>query len=135
MIKACLNGGRACPDHARVPLTPEALAADTAACADAGAGAVHVHPRDGSGRETLDAGAVDADADAALASAHAVIAALPAGGPPMLLHGDGGCCWPVLREALRLGLDTRIGLEDTLVMPDGFPAPGNAALVVAATGI
>lgn len=51
---------------------------------------------------------------------------------PVLLHGEGSSCWPALREAARLGLATRIGLEDTLVFPDGSPAPDNAALVRAA---
>lgn len=51
---------------------------------------------------------------------------------PTLLHGDGSSAWPALRLAGRLGLSTRIGLEDVLVLPDGSPAPGNAALVRAA---
>lgn len=72
---------------------------------------------------------------AALANAHAVLPALPAGGPPVLLHGEGAVSWPILREAVRLGLDTRIGLEDTLELPDGSIAPDNAALVAAAVGI
>jgi uncharacterized protein (DUF849 family) len=53
-------------------------------------------------------------------------------GVPILLHGEGAAAWPVLREAGRRGLDARIGLEDTLVLPDGSPAPDNAALVTAA---
>jgi len=53
-------------------------------------------------------------------------------GVPVLLHGEDGSAWPVLREAGRLGLDARIGLEDVLVLPDGRPAPDNAALVAAA---
>ncbi|MFC5803604.1 3-keto-5-aminohexanoate cleavage protein [Streptomyces formicae] len=52
--------------------------------------------------------------------------------PPVLLHGEDTGAWPVLRLARRLGLDTRIGLEDTLLLPDGRPAPSNAALVAAA---
>ncbi|MFJ4618591.1 3-keto-5-aminohexanoate cleavage protein [Streptomyces sp. NPDC088812] len=40
--------------------------------------------------------------------------------------------WPVLRLAGRLGLATRIGLEDTLVLPDGRRALSNAQLVTAA---
>lgn len=50
-------------------------------------------------------------------------------GRPVLLHGEDGGAWPVLRLAGRLGLATRIGLEDTLVLPDGQPAPSNARLV------
>lgn len=50
-------------------------------------------------------------------------------GRPVLLHGEDGGAWPVLRLAGRLGLATRIGLEDTLVLPDGEPASSNAQLV------
>jgi uncharacterized protein (DUF849 family) len=52
---------------------------------------------------------------------------------PILLHGEEGGAWPVLRLAHELHLDTRIGLEDTLLLPDGTPAPDNAALISAAT--
>lgn len=72
------------------------------------------------------------DVAVALADASRILAALPAGAPPVLLHGEGPATWPVLAEAVRRGLDTRIGLEDTLCLPDGSPAGGNAALVVAA---
>ena len=50
----------------------------------------------------------------------------------VLLHGEGSSCWPALREAARLELPTRIGLEDTLMLPDGSRALDNAALVAAA---
>ena len=46
-----------------------------------------------------------------------------------LLHGEGERCWPMVALAGRLGLPTRIGLEDTLTAPDGTPVSGNAALV------
>ncbi|MDH2427684.1 3-keto-5-aminohexanoate cleavage protein [Sphaerisporangium sp. TRM90804] len=46
-----------------------------------------------------------------------------------LLHGEGTATWPLIAEAARLGLATRIGLEDTLLTPDGRRAPGNAGLV------
>ena len=78
---------------------------------------------------------MDSAAPAALENARAVLAALPPGGPTVLLHGEGSAAWPVLREALRLGLDTRIGLEDTLLLPDGAVAPDNAALVAAAVAL
>jgi uncharacterized protein (DUF849 family) len=52
---------------------------------------------------------------------------------PVLLHGEDGGAWPVLRLAASRGLDTRIGLEDVLLLPDGTPAPDNAALVLAAS--
>ncbi len=48
---------------------------------------------------------------------------------PVLLHGEGASAWLALRLAIELGLDTRIGLEDTLVLPDGRVASGNAELV------
>ncbi|MFF2861018.1 3-keto-5-aminohexanoate cleavage protein [Streptomyces rubiginosohelvolus] len=48
---------------------------------------------------------------------------------PVLLHGEDGAAWPVLHLAASRGLDTRIGLEDVLHLPDGTPAPDNAALV------
>jgi uncharacterized protein (DUF849 family) len=54
------------------------------------------------------------------------------GSAPVLLHGQDEQAWPVLREALRLGLDVRIGLEDALNLPDGSPARDNAELVRAA---
>lgn len=51
---------------------------------------------------------------------------------PVLLHGEEDACWPLVAHAGRLGLPTRIGLEDTLVLPDGTPARDNAELVRAA---
>ncbi len=47
----------------------------------------------------------------------------------MLLHGEDTTTWPVLAYAARLELDARIGLEDTLLRPDGTPATDNADLV------
>jgi uncharacterized protein (DUF849 family) len=58
---------------------------------------------------------------------------LAAGSPaPVLLHGLDESCWPLLEHAGARGLQARIGLEDTLALPDGSPAPDNAALVAAA---
>jgi uncharacterized protein (DUF849 family) len=51
---------------------------------------------------------------------------------PRLQHGDGDPTWRLLADALARGLDTRIGLEDTTVLPDGSVAADNAALVGAA---
>ncbi len=70
--------------------------------------------------------------ESALADAAAMLDALGAGGPPVLLHAEGAGVWAVLDEAVRRGLDTRIGLEDTLRLPDGSPTPDNVALVAAA---
>ncbi|MFF8291693.1 3-keto-5-aminohexanoate cleavage protein [Streptomyces sp. NPDC016309] len=75
----------------------------------------------------------DRDAATAGDTARALLAELGgARGVPVLLHGEEGGAWPVLRLAVRLGLDTRVGLEDTLVLPDGRPAGSNARLVEAA---
>jgi uncharacterized protein (DUF849 family) len=60
-----------------------------------------------------------------------LLASLP-GSAPVLLHGEDSAAWPVLWRARALGLDARIGFEDTLMLPDGAPAPSNAALVHAA---
>ena len=38
----------------------------------------------------------------------------------------------LLSDAVRRGIDTRIGLEDTLYDPDGTLTAGNSALVAAA---
>ncbi|MFA1547365.1 3-keto-5-aminohexanoate cleavage protein [Actinomadura chokoriensis] len=54
---------------------------------------------------------------------------------PILLHGEDGGAWPVLRLAVRHNLDVRIGLEDTLTLPDGSPAGDNAALVQTARAL
>lgn len=53
-------------------------------------------------------------------------------GVPILLHGEGATCWNTLRLAVGLDLSTRIGLEDSLTLPDGSLAAGNADLVAAA---
>jgi uncharacterized protein (DUF849 family) len=54
---------------------------------------------------------------------------------PRLLHGFNRTTWPLLEEAGRRGWETRIGLEDTLTLPDGTVAPGNAELVRAAAAL
>jgi uncharacterized protein (DUF849 family) len=51
---------------------------------------------------------------------------------PRLLHGIDRTAWPLIGEAARRGLQTRIGFEDTVTLPGGAPAPSNAALVTAA---
>lgn len=52
---------------------------------------------------------------------------------PRLQHGDGKLTWALIADAFRRGLDTRVGLEDTLEEPDGERTAGNAALVRIAT--
>jgi uncharacterized protein (DUF849 family) len=51
---------------------------------------------------------------------------------PRLQHGDGEATWVLLRDAIDRGVDTRIGLEDTRLDPDGGRTAGNEALVRAA---
>lgn len=51
-------------------------------------------------------------------------------GVPVLLHGEERSAWPGVLLAREHGLDTRIGLEDTLTLPDGTDAPSNAELVL-----
>ena len=48
---------------------------------------------------------------------------------PQVHHGDGIASWAVNARALRRGHGMRTGLEDTPVLPNGQPAPDNAALV------
>jgi uncharacterized protein (DUF849 family) len=52
-----------------------------------------------------------------------------------LLHGEGPACWPLIAHAGTLGLPTRIGLEDTILGPDGSAVSGNAELVQLAVPI
>jgi uncharacterized protein (DUF849 family) len=75
----------------------------------------------------LDGAATEAEAELLLAAVGE--------GAPVLLHGEGSSCWPALRAAARRGLDTRIGLEDVLDLPDGSPTPDNATLVRAASSV
>jgi uncharacterized protein (DUF849 family) len=56
----------------------------------------------------------------------------PAPSTTRLLHGTEATAWPLLAEAARRGYDMRIGLEDTLRMPEGGTAADNAELVRAA---
>ncbi|BBB02144.1 hypothetical protein RVR_9882 [Actinacidiphila reveromycinica] len=79
---------------------------------------------------------VDRDPATAVDSGVALLEELAAAGGldrvgrgAVLLHGEEGGAWPVLRLAARRGLDVRIGLEDTVVLPDGGAAADNAELV------
>jgi uncharacterized protein (DUF849 family) len=47
-------------------------------------------------------------------------------------HGYDLATWHVMRAAVAMGQDIRVGLEDTTVLPDGSAAKGNADLVAAA---
>ncbi|MEV5612968.1 3-keto-5-aminohexanoate cleavage protein [Streptomyces sp. NPDC052225] len=76
---------------------------------------------------------MDTAPESATATARTLLSAIgTAHGRPVLLHGMDGGTWPVLSLAARLGLATRVGLEDTLFLPDGERAGGNGPLVAAA---
>lgn len=69
-----------------------------------------------------------AEAEAFVEEIHAVLdgAGLTA---PRLQHGDGEAAWVLLTDAVRRGIGTRIGLEDTLHEPRGELTTGNEGLV------
>jgi uncharacterized protein (DUF849 family) len=73
----------------------------------------------------------DETTDAALETVEGIVDVLGDLAPevPRLLHGEGATAWDLVAEAARRGYDSRIGLEDTLRLPDGKVAPGNAELV------
>lgn len=60
LVQACVNGARPRGYHPRLPVTPEALAADARECVRAGAAELHLHVRAAGGTETLAPEAVDA---------------------------------------------------------------------------
>jgi uncharacterized protein (DUF849 family) len=74
------------------------------------------------------------DGEAAWANAGETLAAVDAAGieAPRLAHGYDAATWTVLPRAATAGLDIRVGLEDTLTLPDGSLAAGNGELVAAA---
>lgn len=51
---------------------------------------------------------------------------------PILMHGDEASVWPIYREAMARGFDSRIGLEDGNLLPSGRMARDNAELIRAA---
>jgi uncharacterized protein (DUF849 family) len=75
----------------------------------------------------------DPEPASARATADAIGAALDHDGiaAPRVYHGLGMATWPVIELGIEEGWDVRVGLEDTLRLPDGSPAPGNAELVAA----
>jgi uncharacterized protein (DUF849 family) len=75
--------------------------------------------------------------DAAVAGAAAMSTRLDALGIdlPQVHHGAGIATWAVLEAAIPAGHDVRIGLEDTLVLPDGRTARDNAQLVETAAAL
>lgn len=77
---------------------------------------------------------VELGPDGDIATADDVLGEVLAAGSaaPVLLHGFGESCWPLLEHAGARGVQARIGMEDTLTLPDGSTAQGNADLVAAA---
>ncbi|OBB15126.1 hypothetical protein A5662_06805 [Mycobacteriaceae bacterium 1482268.1] len=77
---------------------------------------------------------VELGPDGDVATADDVLGEVLAAGStaPVLLHGFDESSWPLLEHAGTRGVQARIGLEDTLLLPDGSPAPDNGALVAAA---
>jgi uncharacterized protein (DUF849 family) len=70
------------------------------------------------------------DPPAALDTVAGILRTLgPSENAPRLLHGVDATAWPLLREAARRGYDARIGLEDTLRLPDGEAAGDNLQLI------
>ena len=54
---------------------------------------------------------------------------------PRLTHGMNDWTWPLIADAFRRGHDTRVGFEDSVLLPDGTPALTNADLVRAARAL
>ena len=74
------------------------------------------------------------EVDGGAEEARAVAELIP-DGVPQLWHGYGSRTWEVIAAAIAAGIDVRVGLEDTLVLPDGSPAADNAELVAAALAL
>lgn len=80
---------------------------------------------------------IELGADGDVAAADELLAMVAAAGSPapILLHGLDESCWPLVEHAGVRGVQTRIGMEDTLCLPDGSTAADNAALVSAAVDL
>jgi uncharacterized protein (DUF849 family) len=74
------------------------------------------------------------EVDGGAEEARAIAELIPAG-VPQLWHGYGERTWEVISAAAAAGIDVRVGLEDTLVLPDGSTAADNAELVAAAVNV
>jgi uncharacterized protein (DUF849 family) len=74
------------------------------------------------------------DIDEGFAAATGIIAVLERAKfkLPILLHGDEASVWPMFKEAMARGYDSRIGLEDGNRLPSGKQAADNADIVRAA---
>jgi uncharacterized protein (DUF849 family) len=88
-------------------------------------------------RVLVEPGEAQAGAGDAIAMVDAIHQILDRAGlsAPRLQHGDGKLTWILIEDAVRRGIDTRVGFEDTLYLPDGSRARNNADLVAAARAI
>jgi uncharacterized protein (DUF849 family) len=134
------------PDLASVNLSEEGYEAVMRALVDAGvgieAGVWSVHDAErlaasglGDRVTRILIELIDVPTGEALAAAgeiHAVLDRTGLTSARRLQHGEGEPTWPMLEDAVERGIDTRIGLEDTLQDPDGATTSGNVALVRAA---
>ena len=74
------------------------------------------------------------EVDGGAEDARAIAELIPAG-VPQLWHGYGERTWEVVAAAQAAGVDTRVGLEDVVVLPDGRSAASNAQLIAAALAL
>jgi uncharacterized protein (DUF849 family) len=65
------------------------------------------------------------DGASAVALAKAIDARVARLGKPRVWHGEDRATWAVVDAAIAAGREVRVGLEDTVVDPDGSPAPTN----------
>jgi uncharacterized protein (DUF849 family) len=75
----------------------------------------------------------DEDPAEAVATCRQMARAIRAAGveTPLLYHGFDASTWPIVQAAIEDGVETRIGFEDVLVLPDGSIAESNDALIKA----
>jgi len=126
-LQACLNGGRTSTEHAAVPLTPAALADDARfllTLTDVPWLRLLLEPWESDPEQ---ANMMIDDIEDALGDALPQV--------PRLVHGTDEAVWSLLERAMRGGHVSRIGLEDTLLLPTGELATDNAALVRAAKAL
>ncbi len=54
---------------------------------------------------------------------------------PLLLHGFDESVWPLYRKSRELGIDSRLGFEDGVHLPDGSVAASNRDIIAAAQAL
>ena len=94
--------------HPNLPVSTDELLTDLRRGFHAGATGVHLHVRDRSGAETLEPAVVNATCVAVRR---------------------------IAEDAFRREHDTRVGFEDSVLLPDGTTAESNAQLVEAALAL